>query len=101
MPHIEKDLDKNRSITEKLYRSDIIVSNGIAGLEFIKSRYKSLEKNPTLPEAIEALVTFYLMSDLTKDLTPSAMMNVPIKEDLEKAINKVLIKHGLRVKAKA
>jgi hypothetical protein len=86
---------KRPTATEKLYRANVVVSHGMDGLEIIKCRYYEPIKNPSLPYVIDLLVTSYLNSDLTKDLTPSAMMNVPIKEDLRKAFNDVLIKHGL------
>lgn len=86
---------KRATATEKLYRANVVVSHGMDGLEIIKSRYYEPIKNPSLPYVIDLLVTSYLNSDLTKDLTPSAMMNVPIKEDLRKAFNDVLFKHGL------
>lgn len=87
---------KRPTSTEKLYRANVVVSHGMDGLEIIKCRRFEPIKNPSLPYVIDLLVTSYLDDDLVKDLTPSAMMNVPIKEDLRKAFNDVLIKHGLR-----
>jgi hypothetical protein len=83
------------TIREKIYRANVIISHGMNGLEIIKSRYHKPEKNPTLSEVIDVLVRSYYRADMTEELTPSAMMNVPIKKDLEKAISEVLIKHGI------
>lgn len=88
---------KRPTITEKLYRANVVISHSMDGLEIIKCRYYEPHENPTLIEVIEVLVNSYFNDDLTQELTPSAMMNIPIKEDLKKAINEVLIKHGLNI----
>jgi hypothetical protein len=89
------------SDVKKLYRANVAVSHGMDGLEIIKCRYYEPIKNPSLPYVIDLLVDSYFKSDLVKELTPSAMFNVSIKEDLKKAFNEVLIKHGLDHKANA
>jgi hypothetical protein len=87
---------KRPTALEKMYRAHVAVVCSNDGIEVIKNRFGDPNENSSLPSAIGLLVHSYLNLDLVQDLTPSAMMNIPIKEDLKKAITDVLIKHGLK-----
>ncbi len=87
---------KRPTATEKLYRAHVVVACSDEGIEIIKCRLGDPKDYCSLPKSIGLLVQCYLNLDLLHELTPSAMMNIPIKEDLEKAIHGVLVKHGLK-----
>jgi len=86
---------KRLSITEKMHQAHIMVSVSNNGINVIKNRFGVPKDHCTLPAAIGLLVQSYLNLDLTYELTPSAMMNIPIKRDLEKAMYGVLVNHGI------
>jgi len=86
---------KRPSITEKINQAHVIVSVSNDGINVIKNRFGDPKDYCTLPAVIGLLVQSYLNLDLTYELTPSAMMNVPIKKDLEKAMYGVLVKYGI------
>lgn len=68
------------------YGSDIFVS---------KSRYGNFGF-VNLPNILDLIIKDYYNVETTDKLTRFAMFNIPIKEELEEAIDKVLIKHGIR-----
>ncbi len=49
----------------------------------------------TLSEALDYIIREYLRGDMTEELTCSASWNIPIKEELDEAIRKVLNNHNL------
>ena len=86
---------KRPTITEKMYQSHVMISISNDGIEIIKNRFGNLKKSMYITTAIGLLIQSYLNLDLVHELTPSAMINIPIKKDLEKAMHDVLVKHSL------
>jgi len=95
MAPINPDRFKRPTLMDKISIANVIVSCSNDGIEVIKNRFGDPKDYCTLPASIGLLVYSYLNLDLTYELTPSAMMNIPIKKDLEKAMFDVLVKHGI------
>jgi hypothetical protein len=79
---------------EMTYVSDLILYQSQDELYLAKSRYGN-NGFVKLSQVLELIIQLYLNSNLKEELTPVAFFNEPIKEDLEKAMKGVLIKHGL------
>jgi len=95
MAPINPDRFKRPTLMDKISIANVIISCSNDGIEVVKNRFGDPKDNCTLSAAIGLLIQSYLNLDLTYELTPSAMMNIPIKKDLEKAMYGVLVKHGI------
>lgn len=80
---------------EMTYSSSIIIHQNGDEIHIGKNRISSEIGFCTLSTAMELIIREYMRSDCTDTLTPSAMFNIPIKEDLDIAIREVLVKHKI------
>jgi len=81
---------------ELLYTADFILYQLKDELYIAKSRVG--KKGPSeLAEVIDTIINIYFSSDMKKTLTPFTLFNASIKQELEKAIKEILIKHKVKL----